>query len=749
MSSKNTRSGRSVKPPKRMIAEDSPQDESSKDISVVNIKAKSSTQRQKQGQSQGNKALVKSEQLTKVEEKSEKISSVEPTQIHRSKRAAAQAAKSSLKEKPINTKLRRGDPISKSDVPVAAVKPQSPMKHQRPKRQDSSNKTDVVSVDSKSDAAPTKRAAKRVPSKNNLAKAKDLVSVTESPHKKARLKSKISKEEISKMLLENDDTSNDELDCNPNNAPEDVDSDREVTFNMSRTRSSIAKKVKDLEAEADKKKPIYMRSNSNVLTKKVEIFNDDPFEIDVSDDDDDSKKKKKKKRKRKPTQKKKADMLLVFGSNSTLYKEALKAKNNLTIREKKVIKPKQMKKPTQNLLNANAVLEEKEKLIRNKQNAAAEKSLGKNSDNNEFNDFPVQTELHAPSVIVSSPQNDYTNQNIPSIPNVEDEPPVFDDYNDIDIDNNDKESTANLNNLPPQNPIKDPKRYMTPVIPKHTKKMIQERKASTPRVNEEPIKPPTKEEQIKKCFGFDDSIPTGSDDSKTDNESLVGFSPVRGFQASNQIMISPTNSISSVNSFTRIRDSTNFVSVRSVPEASEGKTSKSGPSKVIGGRFEFIRPKGSSKFGTSANSFKSSQIGHKEKGKSCSKSATKSSATITLSESVKDERSNNVTLYQDPETDVVPLESENGTMMPTDTANTDQQAIPNKGETNDKKLPTYKNSKKKNQKPLNTVTNTLLKTSTAKATKQPLIYETDGGSKRLRANKAREKQPSRYYVAKL
>ena len=365
--------------------------------------------------------------------------------------------------------------------------------------------------------------------------------------------------------------------------------------------------------------------------------------------------------------------------------------------------------------------------------------------------------------MANAPQHDYTNQNIPSVPNVEeDEPPVFDDYNEIDVDNNDKESMSNLNKPSPQNPIKDLKKYMTPVIPKHTKKMIFDRKASTPRVIEElPIKPPTKEEQIKKCFGFDDSIPsTGSDDSQNDNESLVGFSPVRGFQAANQIMISPTNSISSVNSFTRVRDSTNFASVRSVQEASEGKTfegktSKSGPTKVIGGRFEFIRPKGSSKLvSTTANSFKSSsQIGHKNKEKSCSKSATKSSATITPSESVKDVvLSSNLTLYQDPETDEVPLESEiETTVQKTDTsANTeDQQAILNKGgETNDKKRgATYKNSKKKNPQPLDTVTNTILKTSTAKATKQPLIYETDGGSKRLRANRAKEEQqPSRYYI---
>ena len=850
MSSKNTRSGRSVKPPKRMISEDDPQDESSKDTSVV--KALSSTQRQAKGQAK--KDVVKPEQITKVQEKSEKNSSVKPTQIIRSKRAAAQAAKSSLKEKPINTKLRRGDPISKSDIPerddkpqsplqrqklkrqdsgnktnsvsvdsksdaaptkraaaqaaksslkekpvntklrrgnsisksdipASDIKPQSPLKRQRQKRQVSGNKTEGVSVDSKNDAAPTKRATKRVALKKNLeknkevvsiakssdssnktndvsvdskSKTKEVVSITESPHKKARMNSRVlSKEEISKMLLENDDTSDDELDIKPNNAPDGKDSDiedKEVSFNMSRTRSSTVKNVKDLEAEADKKRPIYMRSNPIDLTNKVEIFNEDPYEIEASDDDEDvdKKKKRKMKRKRKATQKKKADMLLVFGSNATFNKEALKAKKNLTIREKKVIKPKELKRQTE----TDNKLEEKAKLIHQKP-YAAEKSLIKNSEN-VLNDVPIQTEMQAPSVIVSSPpQYDYTSQNIPSVPNVEvDEPPVFDDCNEIDVENNDRESMQNLNKPPPQNPTKDLKKYMTPVIPKHTKKMIQERKASTPRVTEElpAIKPPTKEEQIKKCFGFDDSIPsTGSDDSQNDNESLIGFSPVRGFQASNQIMISPTNSISSVNSFTRIRDSTNFVSVKSVQEApAEGKTFKSGgpSSKVIGGRFEFIRPKlGSSKLvsATTANSFKSSssQIGgHRDKANSCSKSVTKPSTTKTSSESsVKDVvLSNNLTLYQDPEADEVPLEAENNE---TDTANADddqpvliqKQGARKRGGAARKKVP----------QPLNTVTNTIMKTSTTKATKQPLIYETDGGSKRLRANISRVKQPSLRY----
>jgi hypothetical protein len=460
MSSKNTRSGRSVKPPKRMISEDHPQDESSKDTSVV--KAMSSTQRQTKGQAK--KDVVKPEQITKVQEKSEKNSSVKPTQIIRSKRAAAQAAKSSLKEKPINTKLRRGDPISKSDIPASDVKPQSPLKRQRQKRQDSGNKTEGVSVDSINDAAPTKRATKRVALKKNLeknkevvsiakspdssnkandvsvdsiSKTKKVVSITKSPHKKARMNSRVlSKEEISKMLLENDDTSDDELDIKPNNAPDGKDSDiedKEVSFNMSRTRSSTVKNVKDLEAEADKKRPIYMRSNPIDLTNKVEIFNEDPYEIEASDDDEDEDKKKKRKmkRKRKATQKKKADMLLVFGSNATFNKEALKAKKNLTIREKKVIKPKELKRQTE----TDNKLEEKAKLIHQKP-YAAEKSLIKNSEN-VLNDVPIQTEMQAPSVIVSSPpQYDYTSQNIPSVPNEEvDEPPVFDDYNEIDVEN--------------------------------------------------------------------------------------------------------------------------------------------------------------------------------------------------------------------------------------------------------------------------------------------------------------------------
>ena len=145
------------------------------------------------------------------------------------------------------------------------------------------------------------------------------------------------------------------------------------------------------------------------------------------------------------------------------------------------------------------------------------------------------------------------------------------------------------------------------------------------------------------------------------------------------------------------------------------------------------------------NSFKSSssQIGgHRDKANSCSKSVTKPSTTKTSSESsVKDVvLSNNLTLYQDPEADEVPLEAENNE---TNTANADddqpvliqKQGARKRGGAARKKVP----------QPLNTVTNTIMKTSTTKATKQPLIYETDGGSKRLRANKSRVKQPSLRY----
>ena len=60
---------------------------------------------------------------------------------------------------------------------------------------------------------------------------------------------------------------------------------------------------------------------------------------------------------------------------------------------------------------------------------------------------------------------------------------------------------------------------------------MKDQNASTPRLDESLQKPPSKQELMKKCFGFDDSSEAASesdDTAKTPNGSLVGdISPVR------------------------------------------------------------------------------------------------------------------------------------------------------------------------------------------------------------------------------
>merc|ERR1719228_3183982 len=82
------------------------------------------------------------------------------------------------------------------------------------------------------------------------------------------------------------------------------------------------------------------------------------------------------------------------------------------------------------------------------------------------------------------------------------------------------------------------KQYKTPVIPKNMSKLIA-RKASTPRLEEEiPPAKETKEELVKKCFGFDtDSADSDTSIGNTTRDSLVGFSPVRSAQPNNHHLI--------------------------------------------------------------------------------------------------------------------------------------------------------------------------------------------------------------------
>ena len=67
------------------------------------------------------------------------------------------------------------------------------------------------------------------------------------------------------------------------------------------------------------------------------------------------------------------------------------------------------------------------------------------------------------------------------------------------------------------------------------------RKASTPRLEEEnPPPKETKQELVKKCFGFDtDSAESDTSIGNTTRDSLVGFSPVRSAQPNIHVQITP------------------------------------------------------------------------------------------------------------------------------------------------------------------------------------------------------------------
>ena len=108
------------------------------------------------------------------------------------------------------------------------------------------------------------------------------------------------------------------------------------------------------------------------------------------------------------------------------------------------------------------------------------------------------------------------------------------------IPENDHQNSSNHNSAE-----NDKKEYKTPVIQKNISKLVQLRKASTPRLEEAPPRKETKENLIKKCFGFDtdssgcDSDTNISNIANTTRDSLAGFSPVKSTRPNNNLLITP------------------------------------------------------------------------------------------------------------------------------------------------------------------------------------------------------------------
>jgi hypothetical protein len=276
----------------------------------------------------------------------------------------------------------------------------------------------------------------------------------------------------------------------------------------------------------DKKVPIYMRqpvmtsSVSNQQQPKPADLTNDPYEVTEMDDEIVAKKAKKKSKPRK----KNAGNILTFGtSKKTDVARMLKEIKNL-----KTPAPSK-KKPSA---------------------AAVKKTVALSGVS------MVPIIVHPPSIA----DNNFDNDPVPTDDNF--------GANDNDDDGGDdivfvttRPDHQTEEVVEQQQPHKS---YKTPMANKRNTKLIADRKASTPRLeeaanNDNVHKPVAKEELMKKCFGFDDSMSSENDnddnDDKTDNESLVGFSPVKSVMGVNNLMMVSSPAPSSVTSagFTRTR----------------------------------------------------------------------------------------------------------------------------------------------------------------------------------------------------
>ena len=269
----------------------------------------------------------------------------------------------------------------------------------------------------------------------------------------------------------------------------------------------------------EKKKPIYMRKPSpSKKPKEKYVPDDDPYEIYDeyqmgSSDEDDSKKAKNKKKKvvkRKP-RKQKAGMILAFDSNKTQIAQMMKKIKNLQtppsqtglgIIPKKVLPPRIAISPAP--------------------------SISQKPKTPDTNRPTANYDTHRPIL-----QEDINTQEDDDVNFVNDDIGYDDEIPITEVPP--KESTANEDVFyhPGQ------KSYKTPIVSRRMTKMVQDRKASTPRV-EEAAKPPTKETMIKNCFGFDDSL-SQSESEKSTRESLEGFSPVQKVvgKENNHLIVTP------------------------------------------------------------------------------------------------------------------------------------------------------------------------------------------------------------------
>lgn len=646
-SNARSKSGRAIKPVSRMIAEDDAKEDDkteskltaknqTKPKELVNRQKdkieevkRSSTRATRQSRNPSTKGSEKPEskvsnavpstgKLQKTE-KSVKENVVKPLTTRSTRVSRATVAKKVIDDVP--TKIADNPAPKRRVAAKAAEKPVNEKK--RVQRKTAQRKVAESNV-----ASPTKNA--------KTTQLKVTKSKETSPKKTRRA---LNEKEIAELLAEDDEEEIEELGSNPVSSEQQVENkneaDEEVSFNFSRR---------------ERKRPIYMKT----FSPEKKITAPDPYD-DFGDDDEDAPKPKKSKKTatkkpRKP-RKQKAGMILAFDSNRTQVAQVVKQIKNL----KTPVKPQ----PTKNVKSS--------------------------SSTEEKADLPQIVVTQSPSSsVILEPASSFSIKNLSPVASNSAtpvrEPEQFTSF----------VSPTNVTEdvfIPPpaeksseKSPASSVKTYVTPQVPKHMSKMIHERKASTPRVDE-------KQYAKKNYFGFDDSA-NSSEGESLHGESLAGFSPVKSLIKRNNVMFTPS----------------------AVPAKVPNSSMKSRPM-----RFEFKMPTRAPVSKPSANT------SSKHQGQVKQKPAISATQPVN-STAMDDAPPMEISLFDEAVEEV--KEPEPGPVL----VEREQQnafEVMKKGK------------KSRTKKPLKTVTNTTAITPLTKKTKQSLIYEQDGGKKSLKCKKAK------------
>jgi len=508
----------------------------------------------------------------------------------------------------------------------------------------------------------------------------------------------------------------------PKNDKKDQDSeDNEVSFKEGLFNFSRAEDVK--------KKPIYMRQNFSPdkkhKIKPADVF-DDVYDILDSSSQDDPNAKKKKKKRAPAKRKQKAGMILAFDSNKTQVANVVKKIMNVQSAKKVKERPKRN-------LNLKGAETKKSAVPEKKNPEMLHEAVAISQPDIILNPVP-STSKHLQETETSRILPAYTSNlqvASPGIMNFE----TGEDNNIVSditpqIPENDHQNSSNHNSAEKN----DKKEYKTPVIQKNISKLVQLRKASTPRLEEAPPPKETKENLIKKCFGFDtdssgcDSDTNISNVANTTRNSLAGFSPVKSTRPNNNLLITPAPYKKTCDKTTKVKPySGPWLPPSLLAPASQVQPPPTTKPMRFAPRMQFKKPNP-----TSTNVSNSSRSRHFSKP---TKKPTQisSSSVPEMEVSVFDDLKDEITrpdVEANTDTGRNQLEENPDTVDKQENKEIAEQPEKNAFEA----LKKPRNRKNEKQKPLKTVTNTRSTPAVTK-TKQPKIYDESNGRKSLAGTK--------------